>query len=350
MHSHSQWLQTVSKNPDAILFKFVPITSLLTGIQGSGYLSHAINLYLRYKPAPDNLQYFLEFQVPRQWAPMYCELPLQHQRVTTPTASLQFSFMGPKLHVNASEVSSLLKPIIGLRLFLEGRNCNHLAIHVQHLTSLPNSMTYSALADHHCKWRGSDEIDLTGQFQEPLRNRRFSSICTVPVKHNPSWSQHGVFIVTGAQLITTGRWPKTVLHLRLLFSHLRNCTVTKTEWAAPEASHKSSILTALSTTFTFTQRQTNPPKRTPGALNSGVYPNGPPVPVRSAKMLKYVNTGEVWRGPHDEPGHWVVTAARLVIDGGKISTIVKFALVDYEDADYYDDVFYEEGVDLDVLV
>lgn len=31
------------------MFKFVPITSLLTGIPGSGYLSHAINLYLRCK-------------------------------------------------------------------------------------------------------------------------------------------------------------------------------------------------------------------------------------------------------------------------------------------------------------
>jgi MAC/Perforin domain len=49
LSGHSRWLQTVSGNPDAIAFKFVPITSILTGIQGSGYLSHAINLYLRCK-------------------------------------------------------------------------------------------------------------------------------------------------------------------------------------------------------------------------------------------------------------------------------------------------------------
>ena len=49
LQSHSKWLQTVSAKPEAILFKFVPITSLLTGIPGSGYLSHAINLYLRCK-------------------------------------------------------------------------------------------------------------------------------------------------------------------------------------------------------------------------------------------------------------------------------------------------------------
>lgn len=47
--SHSKWLQTVAAYPDGILFKLVPITSLLTGIPGSGYLSHAINLYLRCK-------------------------------------------------------------------------------------------------------------------------------------------------------------------------------------------------------------------------------------------------------------------------------------------------------------
>lgn len=47
--THSKWLQTVGNNPEAMLFKFVPITSLLNGIPGSGYLSHAINLYLRCK-------------------------------------------------------------------------------------------------------------------------------------------------------------------------------------------------------------------------------------------------------------------------------------------------------------
>lgn len=49
LQSHSSWLQTVPAKPEGILFKFVPITSLLTGIPGSGYLSHAINLYLRCK-------------------------------------------------------------------------------------------------------------------------------------------------------------------------------------------------------------------------------------------------------------------------------------------------------------
>ncbi|KAF3639323.1 hypothetical protein FXO37_23998 [Capsicum annuum] len=46
--SHSKWLQTVVAYPDSILFRLVPITLLLTGIPGSGYLSHAINVYLHY--------------------------------------------------------------------------------------------------------------------------------------------------------------------------------------------------------------------------------------------------------------------------------------------------------------
>ncbi|XP_074306870.1 MACPF domain-containing protein At1g14780-like [Silene latifolia] len=337
LHSHSQWLQTVASNPDAILFKFVPITSLLAGIPGSGYLSHAINLYLRYKPAPEDLQYFLEFQVPRQWAPMYNELPLQHQRLTSSSSSLQFSLMGPKIHVNSSKVSSSLKPIVGLRLYLEGKHCNQLAIHAQHLTTLPNSMTFSPQNDssgNPSRWRGSDEFDPEDQFLEHIRWKRFSKVCTSIVKHDEDWltgKTDGVFIVTGAQLIAKGRWPKTVLHLRLLFSYLPNCSIRRTEWAAtPQTSHKSSILMTLSTTFTFTQKASrSPPKKQPAVLNSGVYPNGPPVPINCGKLLKYIDTSEVLRGPHDAPGHWLVTAARLVLEGGKLGLHVKFALIDY---------------------
>lgn len=194
-------------------------------------------------------------------------------------------------------------------------------------------MTFSSPHDH-CQWRGSDDFDPQGQFLERIRWKRFSKVCTSAVKHDPNWLQGkttGVFFVTGAQLITKGRWPKTVLHLRLLFSHLPNCVIRDSNWAAaPQSSHKSSILMTLSTTFTFTQKQNNsPPKKLPAALNSGVYPNGPPVPVSSQKLLKYVDTSEVLRGPHDAPGHWLVIAAKLVTEGGKIGLHVKFALIDY---------------------
>lgn len=45
--SHNKWLSTVSKSPNVISMSFVPITSLLGGVQGNGFLSHAVNLYLR---------------------------------------------------------------------------------------------------------------------------------------------------------------------------------------------------------------------------------------------------------------------------------------------------------------
>ena len=45
--SHNEWLQSVQFEPDVISMSFIPITSLLNGVPGSGFLSHAINLYLR---------------------------------------------------------------------------------------------------------------------------------------------------------------------------------------------------------------------------------------------------------------------------------------------------------------
>ncbi|KAL1328611.1 hypothetical protein HN51_038432 [Arachis hypogaea] len=335
-NSHSNWLQTVPSNPEAILFKFVPISSLLTGIPGSGYLSHAINLYLRYKPPLEDIQYFLEFQIPKQWAPMFCELPLRHQRTKTSSCSLQFSFMGPKLHISSTQVVTEQKPVVGLRLYLEGRKCDRLALHVQHLSSLPNTMVLSSgtsTLQTASMWRGSDDHESSNQFLEPVRWKRFSKVCTSVVKHDPNWlnGSSGVYVVTGAQILSKGSWPKNVLHLRLLFTHIPNCSIRKSEWAgAPEGSRKLSFFTNLSTTFSFTQQSnTAPRKQAPAALNSGIYPEGPPVPVRSGKLLKYVETAEVVRGPHDAPGHWLVTAAKLVTDGGKIGIQVKFALLDY---------------------
>ncbi|CAH9062582.1 unnamed protein product [Cuscuta epithymum] len=337
--SHLKWLQTLVANSEGILFKLVPITSLLAGIPGSGYLSHAINLYLRYKPALEDLQYFLEFQIPRQWAPLFSELPLgHHQRRKVSCPSLQFSLFGPKIEVNSTQVSSCNKPVIGMRLFLEGNKCNRVAIHVQHLSSLPNILTPNPTSTTKpCQWRGSDDYESSDQFLEAVRWKSYAKVCSSVVKYDPSWIQavdsSGVFVVTGAQLISKGKWPKRHLHLRLLYTHLPNCSIRKTEWAAaPESSRKSNFLTNLSTTFTLTQRTITdaPPKHPTTTINSGVYPDGPPVPVCSTKLLKYVDTTEVVRGPNDPPGHWLVTAAKLVIEGGKIGLHAKFALLDYQ--------------------
>ncbi|CAI9259427.1 unnamed protein product [Lactuca saligna] len=341
--THSKWLQTVGNNPEAMLFKFVPITSLLNGIPGSGYLSHAINLYLRYKPALEDLQCFLEFQVPRLWAPLFCELPLRHQRRKTSCPRLQFNFLGPKIYVSTTQVVSDDKPVTGLRLFLEGKKHNRLAMHVQHLSSLPDTMTHnSPKPTTPLQWRGSDDSNSNpdsnsnsnSKFLEPVRWKRYSNVCSSVVKHDPNWLQQsqtpGVFIVTGAQLITKGKWPKTILHLRLLFTHLPNCTIRKTEWAGVPVARKSSIFTNLSSTFTFTRGSVaNAEKQVGAMVNSGVFPDSPPVPVRFTKLRKFVDTDEVARGPQDSPGHWLVVAGRLVVDGGKIGLHVKFALLDF---------------------
>nr|GFB26017.1 MACPF domain-containing protein At4g24290 [Tanacetum cinerariifolium] len=106
--NHNEWLHSVQLEPDVITMSFIPITSLLNGVSGSGYLSHAINLYLRYKPPVEELHQFLEFQLPRQWAPVFSDLPLGPQRKQLSTPSLQFSFFGPKLYVNTNPVISRL--------------------------------------------------------------------------------------------------------------------------------------------------------------------------------------------------------------------------------------------------
>lgn len=56
------------------------------------------------KPPIEELHLFLEFQLPRQWAPVFSDLPLGPQRKQHSSASLQFSPMGPKLFVNTAVV------------------------------------------------------------------------------------------------------------------------------------------------------------------------------------------------------------------------------------------------------
>jgi hypothetical protein len=50
--SHDEWLTTVTGSPDVVSMAFVPITSLLAGVPGRGFLNHAVNLYLRCKHLP----------------------------------------------------------------------------------------------------------------------------------------------------------------------------------------------------------------------------------------------------------------------------------------------------------
>lgn len=53
----------------------------------------------------EDLQQFLEFQVPRQWAPAYGDFPLAPRLKKQASPSLRFGFMGPKLYVNTVKVN-----------------------------------------------------------------------------------------------------------------------------------------------------------------------------------------------------------------------------------------------------
>ncbi|KAA8532474.1 hypothetical protein F0562_032507 [Nyssa sinensis] len=198
--SHCEWLLTVPSKPDAIHFSFIPITSLLKGVPGKGFLSHAINLYLRYKPPIADLQYFLDFQAHKMWAPVHNDLPLgptTNRTIRTP--ALRFKLMGPKLYVNPTQVTVGKRPVTGMRLYLEGMKCNRLALHLQHLSNTP--MLFQDKIDDALAWRGSEEVGDERYF-EPIQWKKFSHICTAPVKYDPRWSTRKdvAYVVTGAQL------------------------------------------------------------------------------------------------------------------------------------------------------
>ncbi|KDP30396.1 hypothetical protein JCGZ_18139 [Jatropha curcas] len=315
---HSDWCQTVQFEPDVVSMSFIPITSLLSGINGSGYLTHAINLYIRYKPPIEELHQFLEFQLPRQWAPVFGELALGPDRKQQANASLQFSFMGPKLYVNTTLVDVGKKPVTGLRLYLEGKRSNCLAIHLQHLSSLPETFQ---LEDEQIG--NSSDPSSERSYYEKVQWKSFSHVCTAPVE-----SEEDLAIVTGARFEVGDYGLKKLLFLRLHFSKIIGAAaLTKTDWdGSPVTGQKSGIVSSfISTRLSIGQKP--PPKQPELNINSAVYPGGPPVPAQVPKLLKFVDTTEMTRGPQDSPGYWVVSGAKLNVDKGKISLRVKYSLI-----------------------
>ncbi|KAF3451441.1 hypothetical protein FNV43_RR07536 [Rhamnella rubrinervis] len=322
--SHNKWLSTVSKSPNVISMSLVPITSLLGGVQGNGFLSHAVNLYLRYKPPIEELHLFLEYQLPRQWAPVYGDLPLTLRRRKHASPSLQFSFMGPKLYVNTTKVDSGNRPVTGIRLYLEGKKNNHLAIHLQHLSTLPNSLQ---LTDDH-SYEPIDEPVERGYF-EPVKWSIFSHVCTAPVQYNGACIDDSASIVTKAWFEVKSVGMKKVLFLRLGFSMVASARIRRSEWEGPSnSSRKSGFLSVLISTR-FSAGLGTPPPQKPAKvdLNSAIYPGGPPLPTKAPKLANFVDTKEMVRGPEDPPGYWVVTGAKLSVEGGRISIKVKYSLL-----------------------
>ncbi|KAF7100571.1 hypothetical protein CFC21_102066 [Triticum aestivum] len=329
--SHAEWLLTVPAKPDAIGFKLVPLTSLLKGVSGLGFLSHAINLYLRYKPPVEDLRYFLDFQHHRSWAPVLSDLPLALcSNRQGASQALHFSLVGSKLHVNSNQVIIPNLPVTGMRLHLEGKKNNRLGLHLQHLASTPTFI--QGRRDKPPIWRGSETVS-DERYHEPVQRRMFAHVCTAPVKYDPNWcSAHRqtAYIVSGVQLHVRAHDSTTVLHLRLLYTELAGCAVVQSKWAHNTArlSGKGSFLSkslGAAASSGSTERDRQEPARV--NVDSGVFAGGPPVPVGDQKLLKFVDTSQVTMGPQDAPGYWLVTGAKLDVDKGKISLHVKFSLL-----------------------
>lgn len=321
--THCEWLLTVPSMPDAIHFSFIPITSLLRGVPGRGFLSHAINLYLRYKPPIGDLQYFLDFQAHKIWAPIHNDLPLGPSlNKAFQTPSLNFNLMGPKLYVNTTQVTAGNIPVTGMRLYLEGIKCNRLAIHLQHLVNPP--VLLHGKFHHPPVWRGSEETPDHHRYLEPIQWKKFSHVCTAPVKYDPGSGESAAFIVTGAQLHVSKHDSKNVLHLRLLYSRVSAAYIVQSNWMQSDSeshSFKSALFSSISTSIAVKEKPAQV------IVDSGVYPSGPPAPAQAQKLLKFVDTAQLCRGPSDNPGHWLVTGAKLDMENKKICLRVKFSLL-----------------------
>ncbi|KAE9591355.1 hypothetical protein Lal_00038600 [Lupinus albus] len=309
---HTKWVETVKLAPDIINMKFTPIVSLLEGVPGAKHLARAIDLYLEYKPPIEDLQYFLDFQITRVWAPEQNNI----QRKEPVCQSLHFSLMGPKLYVSPDQVTVGRKPVTGLRLSLEGSKQNRLAIHLQHLVSLPKILqphwdTHMAIGAP--KWQGPEEQD--SRWFEPIKWKNFSHVSTAPIEYTETsiGDLSGVHIVTGAQLGVWNFGAKNVLHLKLLFSKVPGCTIRRSVWdhnPFTPASQRSDGASSSST------KKTSDDKKEDSSIHSG-------------KLAKIVDMTEMSKGPQDIPGHWLVTGAKLGVEKGKILLRIKYALLNY---------------------
>ncbi|XP_054778049.1 MACPF domain-containing protein NSL1-like isoform X2 [Prosopis cineraria] len=328
---HKEWLSTISQSPDAISMLFVPITSLLSSRSGHGFLSHAMNLYLRYKPHIEELRQFLEFQLPRQWSPLYDDLPLgfrpRHKK--NKSSSLQFTFCGFKLYVNTIKVDSGSRPVTGIRLFLEGRKSDHLAVHLQHLSNLPQILKISC--DRGCEY---DDEPIDKAYLEPVKWKKFSHVYTAPVLYNSSLDDEPPAIVTKAWLEVKHVKRREVLFLRLGFSLVESAKIHRSEWDGSSFPfRKSGFFSALMSTMLTKELHHVIENEKPiedtikPIIYKGESGAEAPVPIKAPKMLSFVDTKEKVRGPEDTPGYWVVTGAKLCIEGGKISIKTKYSLL-----------------------
>ncbi|GAB2299812.1 hypothetical protein Dimus_033865 [Dionaea muscipula] len=107
--------------------------------------------------------------------------------------------MGPKLYTSTDPVDTGDRPVTGIRLFLEGKRSNHLAIHLQHLSTLPQNLQLSD--DNCCQLVTRAAAADDHKYFEPIKSGIFSHIYTSPVEHNGSCIEDSASIVTKARLV-----------------------------------------------------------------------------------------------------------------------------------------------------
>ncbi|MED6196757.1 hypothetical protein PIB30_050355 [Stylosanthes scabra] len=295
------------------------------------------------KPPTEELHQFLQFQLPREWA-----FGVGPRRRKGKSPALQFSFMGSKLYVNTEQVNSGRRPVVGIRLFLEGRKSDHLGIRLQHLANLPSIIQILDNHDLECEDDSLDKAYFEPRscsskkaYFEPVSSKMFSHVCTAPVESHDSLPIGYACIVTKAWFEVRVIKRKKVLFLRLGYSILSSSIIRRSAWDGPSSILRKSgfFSTLFSTRLSkeLHQIETDPkPLKDDAskAVGYGGESNGDqPVPTKPPKMLKFVDTKEVVRGPEDMPGHWMVTGARLRLQGGKISIMAKHSLLDYPDLD-----------------
>ncbi|KAJ1392103.1 Membrane attack complex component/perforin [Sesbania bispinosa] len=307
--NHSVWIKTVESSPDIIEMTFCPITDLLDDIPGKEHLTRAIGLYLEYKPPIEELRYFLEFQIPRVWAPLQDRIPGQ-QRKEPVCPSLQFSIMGQKLYVSQEQITVGRRPVTGIRLCLEGSKQNRLSVHLQHLVSLPKILQPhwdSHIAIGAPKWQGPEEQD--SRWFEPVKWKNFSHVSTAPIENPETFigDFSGIYVVTGAQLGVWDFGSRNVLYMKLLYSRLPGCTIRRSLWD-------------------------HIPNKSSKTVNAGNTSNPGDSSVTTTignKLVKYVDLSEMSKGPQDPPGHWLVTGGKLGVEKGKIVLRLKYSLLNY---------------------
>ena len=194
------------------------------------------------------------------------------------------------------------KPVTGLKLNLEGSKQNRLAIHLQHLVSLPKILQPhwdAHMAIGAPKWQGPEEQD--SRWFEPIKWKNFSHVSTAPIEHTETYigDLSGVHIVTGAQFGVWDFGARSVLHLKLLFSKVPGCTIRRSVWDHSPTNFQK-------------------PGDYQGDSSS-----------QSGKLAKIVDITEMSKGPQDVPGHWLVTGAKLGVDKGRIVLRIKYSLLNY---------------------